>query len=60
MLKWAIIFAIISIIAAVFGFGGVASGAATIAKILFFVFLVICLLFVAAALLGGKALSRRR
>ena len=33
MLKWAIIFAIISLVAGVFGFTGVAAGAAGIAKI---------------------------
>jgi uncharacterized membrane protein YtjA (UPF0391 family) len=37
MLKWAIIFAIIAIIAGALGFSGVAAGAATIAKLLFFV-----------------------
>ena len=40
MLKWAAIFFVIAIIAAMFGFGGIASGAAAIAKILFFIFLV--------------------
>ena len=38
MLRWTVIFLIIAIIAAIFGFGGVASGAASIAKILFFHF----------------------
>ena len=41
MLSWALVFFIIAIIAAVFGFGGIAAGAVEIAKILFFVFLVI-------------------
>ena len=41
MLSWAITFFIIAIIAAVFGFGGIAAGATAIAKILFFVFLVL-------------------
>lgn len=49
MLRYAVIFFIISIIAAVFGFGGIATGAAEIAKILFFIFLVI---FLATLLLG--------
>jgi len=40
MLRWAAIFFVIAIIAAIFGFGGVAEGAADIAKILFFIFLV--------------------
>jgi len=38
MLGLALTFLVIAIIAAVFGFGGIAAGAATIAKILFFVF----------------------
>ena len=40
MLGWAITFFIVAIVAALFGFGGIASGAAGIAKILFFIFLV--------------------
>lgn len=39
MLRWSVIFFIIAIIAALFGFGEIAEGAATIGKILFFVFL---------------------
>lgn len=41
MLKWAIIFFIISVIAGLFGFTGVASGARTIAKVLFVVALIV-------------------
>src|SRR3546814_13684046 len=37
MFKWALIFAVIALIAAVLGFGGVAGAAAGVAKILFFV-----------------------
>ena len=40
MLHYAVVFFIIALIAAVFGFGGVAAGAAGIAKILFIVFLI--------------------
>ena len=36
MLRWALIFFVISIIAGVFGFTGIAAGSAAIAKILFF------------------------
>jgi uncharacterized membrane protein YtjA (UPF0391 family) len=39
MLRWTVIFLIIAIIAAVFGFGGIAASSAGIARILFFVFL---------------------
>ena len=41
MLYWAAVFFIIALVAALFGFGGIAAGAAEIGKILFFVFLVI-------------------
>lgn len=50
MLYWAAVFFIVAIVAAIFGFGVVASGAAGIAKILFFVFLV---LFVLSLVFGG-------
>ena len=49
MLRWALAFFVIAIIAAVFGFGGIDVAAAGIAKLLFFVFLVLFLV----ALLGG-------
>lgn len=49
MLNWAIAFFIIALIAAIFGFGGIAAGAVEIAKILFFVFLVLFLV----SLIGG-------
>ena len=51
MLGWAITFLVIALIAAVFGFGGIAAASAGIAKVLFFVFLVIC---VALFLLGRR------
>jgi len=38
MLKWALIFFIVAIVAALFGFTGIAAAAAGIAKILFFIF----------------------
>lgn len=41
MLGWALTFFIVAIIAAVFGFGGIASASAGIAQLLFFVFLVL-------------------
>jgi len=53
MLYWAAVFFVIALVAAVFGFGGIAAGATEIAKILFFLFLII---FVVAAILG---LTRR-
>ncbi len=41
MLRWAVIFLVVALIAAVFGFGGIAGEDAGFAKILFFVFLVV-------------------
>jgi uncharacterized membrane protein YtjA (UPF0391 family) len=41
MLYWTAVFFIIALVSAVLGFGGIASGAAGIAKLLFFVFLIL-------------------
>jgi uncharacterized membrane protein YtjA (UPF0391 family) len=41
MLHYAVVFFVIALIAAVFGFGGIAAGAVSIGKILFFVFIVL-------------------
>jgi uncharacterized membrane protein YtjA (UPF0391 family) len=53
MLYWALVFLAVAIIAALFGFGVIASAAAGVAKILFFIFLVV---FVVSLIMG---LSRR-
>lgn len=50
MLRWVVTFLIIALIAAVFGFGGIVAGAIDIAKILFFIFLI---LFVLSLIFGG-------
>jgi len=50
MLRWAILFLVVALIAALFGFGGIAAGATEIARILFFVFLV---LFIVSLLTGA-------
>ena len=39
MLHYAVVFLVIALIAAIFGFGGIAAGAVGIAKVLFFVFI---------------------
>ena len=49
MLRWAVIFFIIALVAAVLGFGGIAAGASEIGKILFYVFL---LIFVVTLVMG--------
>jgi uncharacterized membrane protein YtjA (UPF0391 family) len=38
MLHYAVVFLVVALIAAIFGFGGIAAGAVEIAKILFFIF----------------------
>lgn len=43
MLRYAIVFFIIALIAALFGFSGIAAGAVEIAKILFFIFVLLAL-----------------
>jgi uncharacterized membrane protein YtjA (UPF0391 family) len=51
MLHYAIIFFVVALIAAVLGFGGIAGAAAGVAKILFFVFLI---LFVVSLVVGRR------
>jgi uncharacterized membrane protein YtjA (UPF0391 family) len=41
MLHYTLVFLVIALIAALFGFGGIAAGAVNIAQILFFVFMVL-------------------
>jgi uncharacterized membrane protein YtjA (UPF0391 family) len=50
MLYWALVFFVIALVAALFGFGGISVAAAGIAKILFFVFLALFLVSVIASL----------
>jgi uncharacterized membrane protein YtjA (UPF0391 family) len=56
MLKWALIFFVISIIAGVLGFTGIASGAAQIAKILFFIAIAIFVILLIMGLVAGEAI----
>ncbi len=56
MLRWALIFFIISVIAGFFGFTGVAAGARSIAKTLFFIAIALFILFVILAFAVGSSL----
>jgi uncharacterized membrane protein YtjA (UPF0391 family) len=56
MLKLALFFLIISLVAAFFGYGGVATAAAGIAKVLFVIALVIFVILLVAGLMIGSAL----
>jgi uncharacterized membrane protein YtjA (UPF0391 family) len=55
MLRWSLIFLVIALIAALFGFGVVEGYSLLAAKITFFVFLV---LFVVSLLAGDRGTSR--
>ncbi|MDR7039071.1 MULTISPECIES: DUF1328 domain-containing protein [Methylobacterium] len=55
LLKWALIAFVISLIAGALGFTGIASGAASLARILFGLFLVIAIIIVVVAFVIGQA-----
>ncbi len=57
MLRWSLVFFIIGIIAAVFGFGGIASGASEIARVCFFLFLVVFVISLTWGLATGDRSS---
>ena len=56
MLRLALFFLVVSLIAALFGFGGISAAAADIARILFFIAIVIFLLLLVAGLMAGSTL----
>lgn len=53
MLKWAVIFFIISLVAGFLGFTDIAAGARTIAKVLFFIFFAIFLVILIFGVMLG-------
>ncbi|GJE76071.1 MULTISPECIES: DUF1328 domain-containing protein [Methylorubrum] len=55
LLKWALIAFVISLVAGALGFTGIASGASSIARILFGLFLVLAIVIVVIALAVGQA-----
>ena len=56
MLRLALFFLVVSIVAAIFGFGGVAAASADIARILFFIAIVIFVVLLVAGLMAGSTL----
>jgi uncharacterized membrane protein YtjA (UPF0391 family) len=56
VLKLALFFLVVSIIAAVFGFGGIAAASADIARILFFLAIIIFVVLLVAGLMAGSTL----
>lgn len=57
MLKWALISALIALVAGAFGFGFIAGAAAGIAKFLFFLFLAIFFVLLISALFVGRKIK---
>ena len=57
MLRWAVIFLVIAIIAGIFGFGQVSAGAVSIAMTLFYVFLAITVILFLMSLITGNRRS---
>jgi uncharacterized membrane protein YtjA (UPF0391 family) len=57
ILKWALVFFVVSLIAALFGFTGIAQGSADIARFLFFLFIAICAVLFILGLTVFKAVT---
>lgn len=55
MLGWALTFLVIALIAAVLGFGGIAGFAVEIAKIIFFVAIILFVISAVFALMRGRS-----
>jgi len=55
MLRWALAFFIIAVIAGLLGFGGIATGAADIARVCFFFFVVVFLFSLVWGLVTGRS-----
>jgi uncharacterized membrane protein YtjA (UPF0391 family) len=55
MLHYAVVFFVIALIAALFGFTGIAAGAASIAQTLFFVFLILAVIALLFNVFRGRA-----
>lgn len=56
-LKWAAIFFVIAMVAAAFGFTGIAEGASDVAQILFYIFLAIFLTLVVSGVVVARKLT---
>lgn len=57
MLRWALLFLIIGLVAGVLGFGGIAGASFAIAKLLFFVFIAIFVILLIAGLTVARRVS---
>ncbi len=57
MLRWAVLFLVIGLVAGILGFGGIAGATFAIAKTLFFVFMLIFLVLLIAGLTVGRRVT---
>ncbi|MDR6263208.1 MULTISPECIES: DUF1328 domain-containing protein [Rhodobacterales] len=55
MLYWAVIFFVVAIVAAIFGFGGIASASVGIAQLLFFIFVALFVLTLVVRAVRGAS-----
>ena len=55
MIGWAITFLIVALVAAIFGFGGIAGTAVDIAKLIFFVAIVLFAISAVIGLMRGRS-----
>lgn len=57
MLRWALIFLVVSLVAALFGFTGISQASAGIAQVLFYIFISIFLVMLIAGVLVGRKVA---
>jgi uncharacterized membrane protein YtjA (UPF0391 family) len=57
MLSWALVFLVLALVAAAFGFGGIAGTATSIAQLLFIVFLVLTVVAFVVRALSGRSVT---
>ncbi|MBD3812554.1 DUF1328 domain-containing protein [Thiobacillus sp.] len=57
MLKWALLFFVVSLIAGLFGFTGIAAGAAAAAKILFYIAVFLFVVFLLLGVFAARAIK---
>jgi uncharacterized membrane protein YtjA (UPF0391 family) len=55
MIGWAVTFLIVALVAAIFGFGGIAGAAVDIAKLIFFVAIVLFAISAVIGLMRGRS-----
>ncbi len=58
MLKWALIFLVVGLVAGALGFGGIGGAFIGIAKFLFFVAIALFVIFLALGLMAGRKLMK--